>query len=99
MPVSDRLADKTNVDFTLTETIKREDVIKILRMYSLGERLRNTTSTACGAILQVAGRYVVEVMSIFPVLLSDSVFYTSLVHHRLGFRGFPERKWLCMAVY
>ena len=40
----------------LTETMKREDIIKALRVYSLGVRLRNTTLRPCDAIFTKVGR-------------------------------------------
>ena len=39
-----------SVQSMLTETMKREEIIKARRMYSLGVRPRNTTSRPCGAI-------------------------------------------------
>lgn len=61
----------------LTEMIRREDTTRVLRVYSLGARLRKTTSVACGAILQVRGKYAVGWSSVVPAMLLDSWFYTT----------------------
>lgn len=44
-----------NVHSMLTEMIRSEDMTRPLRVYSLGERLRNTSSIARSAILRGAG--------------------------------------------